>query len=301
MKKHIQQALLMLLGIGMLGSIHSCKKDKCNDPTNPDCENYDPCYNFKEANADFSINELLSLGDDTLLSETDTILDVNGVLFKPKFPKQKITWILGSEKLNQKELYRNNFPLGWIDVTMIAEVENTLCSVHKKTKDTVNKRFYCLGYHSFFDSTTSVRYKLFGTWQGYNTDNVGDLFKISFGYIRIHYPGPFYRETEDLAGLPKGCPSQTPFYQAKSPVMLLGYNAGFRAQIFNSNGEHQLHGGFNLMAKCRILKNQLYIDYSYNDQPYQNYLKNEKLIFEPITSVHKQWIGKKISGRVLPL
>jgi len=42
------------LGISIIGSLfllHSCKDDcpPCDDPTNPDCDNYDPCYNYQPA------------------------------------------------------------------------------------------------------------------------------------------------------------------------------------------------------------------------------------------------------------
>lgn len=285
--------------IFLLLGISACKK-KCYDRNNPECENYDPCYNFKEASADFTISELLQIGNDTLESETDTILNINGALFKPKNPAQKITWILGSEQLQQKTLYRTNFPLGWIDVTMIAEIDSTPCTVNKKTRDTVHKRFF-VQYLSDSDTTSIKRLKLFGTWQGSNTDDPGNLFKISFGYIRIFFPGPMYRAYPTLAGLPKGCPSQHPFYQHKNPVMYLTYNTGFKAQIIKSRGSHSALGGFNIFAKCRIINDKMVVDYSYNDRPYQNFLNNEKEIVEPVITVYKKWIGKKISEKVLPL
>lgn len=277
----------------------SCKKECC-DRNNPECDNYAPCYNFKEANADFTINELLQVGNDTLESETDTILNINGVLLKPKYPNQKITWILGNEQLEQKTLYRTNVPIGSIDVTMIAEIDSTPCAVNKKTKDTVHKRFF-VQYMSDSDTTSIMRLRLFGTWQGYNTDDPGNQFKLSFGYIRIFYPGPMYRAYPTLAGLPKGCPSQHPFYQDKNPVMDLNYNTGFKAQIIKSRGSHSALGGFNIYAKCRIINDRMVIDYSYNDKPYQNFIINEKEIIEPVITVNKKWIGNKISGKVLPL
>lgn len=35
--------------------LQSCKKDKCQDPTNPKCENYDPCYGKKTINTFFKV------------------------------------------------------------------------------------------------------------------------------------------------------------------------------------------------------------------------------------------------------
>jgi hypothetical protein len=34
-------------------ALNACKKEKCQDPTNPKCENYDPCYGKKTINAFF--------------------------------------------------------------------------------------------------------------------------------------------------------------------------------------------------------------------------------------------------------
>ena len=50
--------LLLLCFLGLAIIWQSCKKDckkKCQDASNPDCENYDPCYSIKPANADFGI------------------------------------------------------------------------------------------------------------------------------------------------------------------------------------------------------------------------------------------------------
>jgi hypothetical protein len=289
----------IILFIACFGSISSCKK-KCGDKSNPDCENYDPCYKSKAADADFSINEFLDLGgSDTLYSETDTILNINPVVFKPKNEAQKITWILGAEVLEQKTLFRQNFPLGWIDITMIAEINESQCSTNKKLKDTMHKRFYVQLYSSN-DSETVKRLQMFGTWQGFNTDNPGSEFKISFGYIRTF--GPMFESSLDLAGLPKGCPSQYDFYQHKNPVMgITKCIPGFKSQLVISDGSHSEEGGFNILARCRIFASKLFIDYSYNNRPYQNYLKKEKQIVEPINTAHKKWIGTKISGKVTTL
>lgn len=302
MKSLISNLTCLVVFFGLSFFLDSCKK--CNDRSNPDCENYDPCYNFIPVNADFSINEYLDLGDnDTMYSETDTILNINPVVFKPRNTNQKITWIIGSERLEQKIFYRQNFPLGWIDVTMIAEIEKSDCSNNKKLIDTVHKRFYVQSFTSK-DSNTVKRLKLFGTWQGYNTDNPSDLFKISFGYIRSFFGAPVkYEAGMDLAGLPKGCPSQYDFYQNKNSVMpQVLYTTGFRSQLIKSDGSHSEEGGFNIVAKCRVLNNDiLHIDYSYNDRPYQNYLKKEKQIVEPIIPINKKWIGAKFSNNVILL
>ena len=55
MKTHIPILSLSLVALLALGS---CKKEKpCQDPSNPDCENYDPCYGKKAPSADFIIGQ----------------------------------------------------------------------------------------------------------------------------------------------------------------------------------------------------------------------------------------------------
>jgi len=39
----------------VLVTFNSCKKKCCNDPTNPDCENYDPCYGKGQINSNFRV------------------------------------------------------------------------------------------------------------------------------------------------------------------------------------------------------------------------------------------------------
>ncbi len=50
-------ALLMLVVILAFG-LNSCK-DKCNDPADLDCENYNPCYGVEKTSAYFIVEESL--------------------------------------------------------------------------------------------------------------------------------------------------------------------------------------------------------------------------------------------------
>ena len=121
--------------------LNGCCKE-CSDPTNPDCENYDPCHNSEPANADFTINEQINFTD--FYYETDTIYRINGTLLKPKYEADSITWLLGSEVVNEKELYRKGYPLGPIEVTMIAKMNPTSCLTEEQRVDTVTKQFFVL-------------------------------------------------------------------------------------------------------------------------------------------------------------
>ncbi|MEY4938028.1 MAG: hypothetical protein RIS64_4387 [Bacteroidota bacterium] len=73
MKKNYR---ILLLAMAVLGVTLQCKK-KCTDQTNPECDNYDPCWNQKPTRAYFKI---LESGDDIIAPkyafayETDTII-----------------------------------------------------------------------------------------------------------------------------------------------------------------------------------------------------------------------------------
>src|SRR5690606_17778265 len=183
----------------IVGLFHSCKK-KCQDPTNPDCQNYDPCYGIVEANADFSIFEVLGEygTGDTLLSETDSIYFWNPVLFKPKYHADKISWILGAETIAKNELFRKWFPgNSQISVTMISEIDSSKysCLHGKKLNDSLTKIFYSI-YINDSDDYKNMPY--WGTWEGINTDNPGKKLQVSFGFINR------YSETGlAFAGLPE--------------------------------------------------------------------------------------------------
>ena len=284
MKKITLPSILFLLVIGF----YSCKDD-CMDRTNPDCSNYDPCWNHTPAKADFGIYEKVGWYE----SETDTILQKNGVVFKPKSTQDKVTWILGAETLTQEELFRINFPNGWIEVTMIAEVDSSDCLARQELKDTLTKRFYVLKYRS--DSNILRQIPWWGTWEGYNTDAPDELFTISWGFIN-----QYQRASFDFVGLPKGLKKQRPFYSISSSECSGIYvYTGYRSILINDDGIHQDWGGFALNGLCKREGKNVTIEYRYNNTPYQTWMKGEKLKIEPIEWVKKTYVGKKISNKVV--
>jgi hypothetical protein len=51
---HLIYPLFAIVTIAALG-LNACKKEKCQDPTNPKCENYDPCFGKKTINTFFRV------------------------------------------------------------------------------------------------------------------------------------------------------------------------------------------------------------------------------------------------------
>jgi len=277
--------------------LSGCCKE-CSDPTNPDCENYDPCHNSEPANADFTINEQINNTD--FYYESDTIYRINGTLFKPKYEADSITWILGAETLHQKELFRKGYPLGSIEVTMIAKMNPSSCLTEEQRIDTVTKQFFVLPSPSIIDSNASKSSPWWGTWEGYNTDNPNDKFTVSWGYIQEStIPGEFLSYM-DFAGLPKGIKKQLPFYgRHKSRASSISVRIGYNALVMTTPGQHWDFTGFGLEAIGYRKGSQVTIEYSYNDTPYQRWLNGEERQAEPIILVNKTFIATKISNEVI--
>ncbi|MEC8739755.1 MAG: hypothetical protein VXX63_07740 [Bacteroidota bacterium] len=276
-------------------SFSGCKE--CSDPTNPECENYDPCHNSKPANADFTINEQINATD--FYYESDTIYRVNGTLFKPKHDADSITWLLGAEIVHQKELYRRGYPEGWIEVTMIAKMNPSGCLTQEQRIDTVTKQFYVLPSPGSLDSTITKASPWWGTWEGYNTDEPNDKFTVSWGYIfgsNLIVP-----VVMDFVGLPKGIKKQIPFYTLSgSRSWAIEVRVGYKAlRLLNIQGDHWIGGGFALEGTCFRVGNNMTIEYSYNDTPYQRWLNGEERQVEPVVRVNKTFVATKISNQVL--
>lgn len=275
---------------------NSCKKE-CLDPTNPDCENFDPCHGSKPANADFTINEQINRTD--FYYETDTIYQTNGTLFKPKYDADSITWLLGSEIVHEKELYRRGYPEGWIEVTMIAKMNPTSCLTEEQLVDTVTKKFFVLPLPTH-DTSAYKSSPWWGTWEGYNTDAPADKFMVSFGYIWGYSPD-YRRVKMNFSGLPKGIKTQIPFYtNSLSRSWAIEVGVGYKAlRLYSISEDHWIGGGFALDGICYRHGNNVRIEYSYNNTPYQHWLNGEQRQLEPIIRVNKTFIATKISNQVL--
>jgi len=114
----------------------SCEKEGCQDPANPNCENYDPCYSKTKADASFTSYELLEetpsdhnvgfKGEDVA---TDTIISTNFALFKADYDAEYFEWSVGTDPRvwNDRE-----FALRFSSVPYYTPIEVRL-KVYKKT------------------------------------------------------------------------------------------------------------------------------------------------------------------------
>jgi hypothetical protein len=114
--------LLGIIGIGLAGC-------ECDDPTDPKCDNYDPCYEIKPVTSSFIISELLPFAYTRWENEgffweqrnSDTVYSRN-LEFEAPEGMDKYTWIIGTEILHDRIVVRKNFPPNEIiPITLIVE------------------------------------------------------------------------------------------------------------------------------------------------------------------------------------
>jgi hypothetical protein len=103
----------------------SCNDD-CFDPTDPECENYDPCHNKAKTSAFFVIEEWLGApgGVDGIWVRSDTIMGQGNntqVRFRALQNADSFIWVVGSETIHSRSFIRNSFPANdLIPVKLIA-------------------------------------------------------------------------------------------------------------------------------------------------------------------------------------
>ena len=205
---NINKHLLVIFCVGIHVFINSCKEDclQCDDPTNPDCINYDPCNGKNRVTADFYIyenHEGLDPDSGWEYYDTDTLLG-QSVLLVAKETKDKngkdvhYTWILGGETIsgtNVKSITRYAFPSNEkIPVTLIVNKEPHLdCYPDDDGRDTVTR-------YMVFPHISGITPKWQGEYIGYNTDKPNQQLHIAL-YSRDTTTGSTSRFPR-LSGLP---------------------------------------------------------------------------------------------------
>jgi hypothetical protein len=133
---------------------NSCKKDclPCQDPTNPKCGNYDPCYGKKTANFGFTFGsqwgtEEYFLGIKNYVHDKDSVF-VNKERFKFTAHSiyDSVIWKLGSETIVSKSFVRifSNVPEAFYQCQMIGYRAKQACIKNDDGIDTVVRRWYMM-------------------------------------------------------------------------------------------------------------------------------------------------------------
>lgn len=147
--KGIKYLLIKAAFVGLTVIIFACKSDDntCYDPSNSECENYDPCYD-KLPTAEFTISkQYFPFGANANFFVEDSVLTPGGNVKFTAIPQEgaSYTWVIGTDTLLgdyeiTKEL--TNFSVGTHDISlMVTKPTDTICFPHDEGSAQFNKSF----------------------------------------------------------------------------------------------------------------------------------------------------------------
>lgn len=146
--------LAVLAGAVMAG----CRNDDdapCCDETNPECPNYDPCWDKEEPNARFFTEDRLiwpEFGE--YLWIHDSILKGGPVQFRSPFesPEVSHTWYIGSQVFDSPSVIRNFSAVQRPTLITVSHVVtypvDSLCYSEATGRDSVAQTFYLIDFIS---------------------------------------------------------------------------------------------------------------------------------------------------------
>lgn len=149
MKKTLLPAILLLLLVAAC-----CKDEPCQDRTNPDCENYDPCAVKSLPSASFFMEENIRNNEGDLIYISEDSL-FSGGLIRFRSPNESAefthTWYVGQEVLDGFQVERNfltvtNRP-AFISISHVLEYPvDSACFQQDDGKDSVAQTLYLVEY-----------------------------------------------------------------------------------------------------------------------------------------------------------
>jgi hypothetical protein len=176
--------LWFLLATVLTVGCNRCK-DECDDPTNPECPNYeepmDPCAGSQEVSADFTMEGRIGF-----VSGEYIYVESEGVCCRPfgnsgsdlvrlraKQDSLDCTWIIGSDTIHSQEysfVFGHDFCGGSYPITLIVQGEPDLsCFPNDNGMDTLTRIIHVVDE---FDNPLYGRYRV--AWQ----DSPNDSFDV---------------------------------------------------------------------------------------------------------------------------
>ncbi len=254
----------MLLLIIIASLQYACKR--CNDPSNPDCKNYDPCYGKTAASADFDILERNRWkgGSNWIEVKSDTIIyGAFGVFRAKQSPDNDLeySWKIGfmDKEFTEPEVrlqfmsdvFGQTLPIRLITTK---KQEQTCITDPKELRDTVIK---------YLHITSPMRSRIFGKFEGEELSEDGTFKKYTLeivpkqGFSTPSQPEPLetitFKNINDL-----GCYEESYFldrsYLFHSLYMgLIDYN------VFCQVNDNKI--ARVLVDSLRTVDNNIYIKY----------------------------------------
>jgi hypothetical protein len=208
----------------------ACKKC-CQDPTNPECENYDPCFKEKEIGKGFTMMQPGAFLSHELDFDTDTSAS-RYITFKANFNNAlSYEWHIGSGIYTSKS-QEIDFPYQWVDDTLKKVI-------HTEKITLIQKRIpnpKCIpnddGLDTFVRYLTfgnQCHYQIYGKFRGEDTENPGKTYDIEITKGNC-YP-PLRNPNNPLQGF-ADADSNRIFKNFRNKVKY-GYFAG-EARFYNS-------------------------------------------------------------------
>jgi hypothetical protein len=200
MKKIIYLVVLFLT----LLSFHSCKDD-CQNPRDPDCENYNPCTDAKQTSAAFTIKEARyteiiepRLAD--FLMDTDSCY-ARSIYFEAlQLDADSYIWQIGSEIQPRygkqvNVVFPDNLRGTTFTIQLIVKRKpNTSCFPNDDGIDTLTRKFYYVK----FNEPLSWE----GTYVGSDDDKPDSMYTIVLGHS---YDVAEQEDILKVFGIPRGC------------------------------------------------------------------------------------------------
>lgn len=177
----------ILLLFALVTNLSCCKK-KCQDVTNPSCENYDPCYGKSGLSSDFKIYE--NLGGVGV--EADTVWFNNpiniwaqnkrGLNLKWRIRSQNYSVTATDSLLSINPRFEPIMSVAkFYTVTLIVSKDNGECKDYT-TIDSTTKIFYLWPEEHKGDFLPPIKYlPIFGTYAGYKKSKPNELV-----YVTLH-------------------------------------------------------------------------------------------------------------------
>lgn len=164
-------------------AVTGCKEDdedQCCDPTNPECANYDPCWDVDEPDSGFILEEAL-LSNEGLVWAGDDSVFFNEIRYTANYQDTNIThkWYLGSEVINEPTFTRTHATVPpsqrptFITVSHVIEYPfDNPCYQNQSGRDSTSRTYYLIKYWN--------EYEILGDYMC-AFENETDSFNLSLG------------------------------------------------------------------------------------------------------------------------
>ncbi|MCA1763470.1 MAG: hypothetical protein LC664_10815 [Flavobacteriales bacterium] len=151
MKEILKIYFLLLLVTALAVSCQDDDENTCCDPTNPECPNYDPCWDKEEPNASFFTEDRLTwpeFGENLWIH--DTILKGGLIRFRSPFEGEGIShkWYVGTEILEEPSITRNFTNVQRPTTITVSHVitypVDTICYPFASGRDSIVQNFHLI-------------------------------------------------------------------------------------------------------------------------------------------------------------